>query len=170
MIAHLSIDASNPERVARIISELWRGKVLPFPVVAGGWIVLADDDRGSAIEIYPRSTEMTPGVGQPPESSPTDSAALQPHEVQPRRGSGEREYGATHVAMQTPLEENDIHNIARREGWRSVTCDRGPAFRVVEFWLENRILIELLTPSNIDRYKKFMRSSVAGRLLDPQNS
>lgn len=169
MIAHLSIDASNPERVARVIAELWRGKALPFPVVDGGWIVLADDDRGSAIEIYPKATEMTPGVGDEG-APPNDGYAAQPFEVQPRRATSSREFGATHVAIETPLDEADVKKIAQREGWRELGCERGPAFRVVEFWLENRVLVELLTPSAVDRYRKFVGADVAGKLLDPQNS
>lgn len=51
----------------------------------------------------------------------------------------------THAALSVALDEASIKAIAAREGWRALTCDRGGIFQVVEVWLENRVLFELLT-------------------------
>ncbi|MBS1213111.1 MAG: uncharacterized protein H6R26_1728, partial [Proteobacteria bacterium] len=48
--------------------------------------------------------------------------------------------------------EARIKEIAKRESWRVVTCDRGGLFQVIEFWVENRILIEFLTPEMARAY------------------
>ncbi len=52
MIIHASIPADDPERVARVIAELWRGESFPF--FAGTFIAMAGDDRGSQIEVAKR--------------------------------------------------------------------------------------------------------------------
>ncbi len=39
MIIHASIPADDPERVARVIAELWRGESFPF--LAGTFIAMA---------------------------------------------------------------------------------------------------------------------------------
>jgi hypothetical protein len=47
--------------------------------------------------------------------------------------------------------------IADREGWRMVLCRRGDDyFDVIEFWLENQLLIELLSPELVTQYLTFM--------------
>jgi hypothetical protein len=44
------------------------------------------------------------------------------------------------------LSEAEIARITDREWWLCRTCSRGGHFRVVEIWVENRTLIEVLTP------------------------
>jgi hypothetical protein len=39
-------------------------------------------------------------------------------------------------------------------------CDRGGAFNVIEFWLENKFLIELMTAHEAERYRKVANESV----------
>ena len=36
--------------------------------------------------------------------------------------------------------------IAAREGWRALVLPRG-GFDVIEFWIDNTVMIELLTPA-----------------------
>jgi len=54
-------------------------------------------------------------------------------------------FGSTHVAIQCAKSQTEIEAIAAREGWRAVLCSRGGMFDVIEFWLENCTLIEVLT-------------------------
>jgi hypothetical protein len=49
----------------------------------------------------------------------------------------------------------EIQAIARREGWRAVELSRGPN-RVIEFWVENAVLLELMTPSMAADYVRAM--------------
>ena len=53
---------------------------------------------------------------------------------------------ATHIAVATQLSEAEICALGAAEGWRTVRQSRGGRFDVIEMWIENRILIEVLTP------------------------
>ena len=133
MIFHFSIDADDPQRVGAVIARLWRGEALPFPPVANGSvIVMAGDHRNSAIEIYPRGVELEPADG--------DADALGPVAAAPAQGS------ATHAAISSPLTFEEVMDIAAEEGWLAKYRKRGGMFGVVELWLENRLMIEVLTP------------------------
>ena len=131
MLFHVSIAAERPEAAARLIAELWRGRAYPFPPVAeGSWIAMAGDDRGTAIEVYPLGTELHEGQGE----SKVQAAAgsLSPH-------------GPVHAAVATDMSVEEVMAIARRAGAPAKVCNRGP-FHVIEFWIEGRFLLEVLTP------------------------
>ncbi len=135
MIFHLSIAAEQPQHVAEVIAELWCGRAFPFPPFKGSWIAFAGDDRGSAIEVYPSQRELVPGA---------DEVKMRANPELPPRS-------ATHIAIATPLDEADVHRIGAREGWTVMTCNRGP-FRVVELWIENNVLAEVLTSEMQQEY------------------
>jgi hypothetical protein len=131
MILHLSIGAKDPKRVASVIAELWGGRALPCPhPIEGGWIAFADDDEGTAVEVYPLGHALVPGA-----AAVTSRAA---------RGASLSGPTATHFAMLTRLSQARVEGIAAREGWRAAECDRGP-YRVIELWLEGERLVEVLT-------------------------
>lgn len=138
MIFHVSIDADNPQRVAEVIAELWDGQATPFPpVMEGSWIALANDDRSTAIEVYPRGTELVPADGD------ADSYGM--------IGSLDRG-SATHIAIATRLDSDAVFSIAAREGWLAKYRRRGGAFGVIEFWIEDSRMIEVLTPTMQGEY------------------
>jgi hypothetical protein len=137
MIFHASIPAEEPARVARVVAELWDSEYFPF-VYPGSFVVLGGDDRGSLIEVLPRGLMHTPG----------------PQESQMVAGSPSRDYSELHLNIATPLSLPAIEEIAAREKWLVRVCDR-LAFNVIEFWLENRIMLELMTPAEVLRYQKF---------------
>lgn len=133
MIFHFSIDADEPERVGAAIARLWRGEMLPFPPVGdGSVIVMAGDHRNSAVEIYPRGVELMPGNG---DADPDGRIAPVP-----------QQYSATHVAIASPLTQAEVMALAADEGWTCKYRKRGGAFGVIEVWLEDRLMIEVLTP------------------------
>ncbi|MFC6672318.1 hypothetical protein [Marinobacterium aestuariivivens] len=41
--------------------------------------------------------------------------------------------------------------VARAQGWKALELPRG-GFDVIEFWIENRVMIELLTPDMAKDY------------------
>lgn len=130
MIYHLSIDARNPERVARVLAELFGGTARPFPPVAtGSWIALACDDRNSGVEVYPRGTGLAEAPGDADVASVASADGL----------------SSTHFAMATNLGDEDVYAIARREGWPAKYRKRGGAFGVIEMWLEGDRMVEVLT-------------------------
>jgi len=133
MIFHFSIDADDPQRVGAAIARLWRAEMFPFPPVGeGSVIVLAGDHRNSAVEVYPRGVELSPGDG---DADPEGRVASRP-----------QGYSATHVAIATPLTQAEVIALAAEEGWIARYRKRGGAFGVVEVWLEDRLMIEVLTP------------------------
>lgn len=143
MIFHFSIDADDPTRVAGVIAKLWRGEVFPFPPVAkGSVIVMAGDHRNSAIEVYPRGSELQPVDGD------ADSEA--------RMAATPQHYSATHAAIATPLGRDEVLALAAAEGWVAKYRKRGGQFGVIELWLEDRLMIEVLTPEMQAEYLSSM--------------
>lgn len=154
MIHHFSIPAENPLHVAQVLAEVWQGQCAPFPPHPGSYMVMALDEHGTMIEIYPIGTELIPGDGceqvefsQNPFTSP---------------------YVATHAAISVPTSEAEIERIADREGWRSVRCDREGFFEVIEFWVENTLMLELLTPAMAAQYVNFMQPANLAKLFAAQ--
>jgi len=134
MILHLSISAQDPRRVASVLAELWGSRALPCPhPIEGGWIAFADDGRGTAVEVYPLGHVLVPGP------------AAVTHERSKARAS------ASHFAMTTKLSAAKVKAIAKREGWRVLVCDRGP-YEVLELWLEDERLVEVLTEEMLADY------------------
>ncbi|MBI1197590.1 MAG: hypothetical protein GC203_06995 [Phenylobacterium sp.] len=143
MIFHLSIAARDPRHVASVIAELWGGEALPFPPVAqGSWVAMAGDERGTTMEVYPAGAELRPAEGDA-----DATAAMNPS---PAR------HVATHAAIASPLSAEAVQAIAAREGWLSKYRKRGGVFGVIEFWLENAVMLEVLTPEMQQEYTGFM--------------
>jgi len=137
MIHHFSIPAKNPFHVAKIIAELFNSEYCaPFPSHPGSFVAFAGDEYGTLVEVYPLGTEMIPGK---------DEGAIK---YQENKSS---QFIATHAAISIPLEQSEIESIAQREGWRCVRCSRG-FFDIIEFWLENSVLLELATPELAQQY------------------
>jgi hypothetical protein len=138
MIFHASIDAAEPLRVAEFLAALWDGTVAPFPPIArGSWIVMAGDDRGSAIEIYPLGTELVEVPGD------ADAGSVNRPGM---HGS------ATHLAIATDMTREAVIALAGADGWTAKYRSRGGLFGVIEVWVEDRVMIEVLTPEMQAQY------------------
>jgi len=137
VINHASIPADEPERVARVIAELWRGEYFPF-VFLGSFVVFAGDDRGTQIEVGPRGWENNPSKEQGDiQINPSPSP-----------------YSAVHLNVATPLSFDEIRAIGDREGWIVRLSPRGPGSRLIELWLENKFLLELMPPADMELYRR----------------
>jgi hypothetical protein len=136
VLFHLSIPADDPERGARIIAEVCGGSVLPFLPVPGAFMVWLGDERRTIIEVNPRGHEHVPAAGQ---------FAI-------RQNSAPSPYSEGHIAIGTRLSADRVLGIGRREGWMAQSSDRGGLFTVVELWLENKFLLEVLTDAEQQRY------------------
>ncbi len=152
MIHHFSIAARDPEHVAAVLAEATGGQSFNFSPFAGSRIVVAGDEHGTAIEVYPLGLELLPGEGEAPVHSITNAKPS--------------DFTATHAAISVPLDEESIKAIARREGWRALTCARTVAFQVIEFWLENRVMIEFLTPEMAQDYLRSIAPANLEKLRD----
>ena len=137
MIHHLSISAENPQHVAKVIAELWQGQPTTHPFNSDAYIVFPFDEYGTEIEVYPLETEITPGNNDEKRDYIENLAASK--------------FTATHVMISVPASIEQIEQIAQREGWLMQRANFG--FDYILFWVENRLLLELLTPEMAVHYK-----------------
>ncbi|MBO0739484.1 MAG: hypothetical protein J2P48_23590 [Alphaproteobacteria bacterium] len=142
MIHHLSIAARDPKHAAGVLAELMGGLAVPFPPNPGSFFALQLDDHGSGVEVYPAGTELRPGG--------SNGGSF----VKEQRA--ERGFGATHFALSVATDADTVEAIARREGWQCFRCDRGP-FHVIEVWIENESMVEILPPEFAREYLAFTR-------------
>jgi hypothetical protein len=144
MIHHTSLSAKNPELVARVLADLVSGESAKFPIFEGAYIVFANDEQGTAIEVQPYGVELVPNKKD--------------LDAETRINERPSEFTEAHIALSTTMSVEEVLAIGKREGWRAFLCNRGPAYKVIEFWVENRFLIELITPEHQAKYRGFMSS------------
>lgn len=167
MIAHVSIPAKNPEQTALLLATLIDGEAFNFPVVPGAFIAVARDGSGLAIEVYPERMAHHPGRGEPdPQLKPAGPQTL-PWEDQIHPDEPQVRPTAFHVALGSPLDEDEIVAVAKRAGLRAVKCDRGGVFGLVEVWLDNMILVEVLSAREVSRYRAFMNPAACAGMFGP---
>jgi hypothetical protein len=138
MIHHLSIPATDTRHVAEVLVELLGGTLTAFGPYGDSWIAWAGDEHGAAIEVYPVGTEMYPhpeGTGQ----------------AQFRHNPDATPFTATHATVSVDRTIDQVMQIAQREGWTAVQLSRGP-FDVIEFWVENAVMLEVMTPEMVQDY------------------
>ena len=141
MIHHLSIAARNPKQAADVLAELMGGKAVPFPPNPGSFFALQLDEHGSGVEVYPAGTELEPN------GSVGGTFVKRP---QPRG------YGSTHFALSVPTDAAKVEEITRQAGWDCFVCNRGP-FHVIEVWVENETMVEILPPDFAAEYLAFTK-------------
>ncbi|BAY07592.1 hypothetical protein [Calothrix sp. NIES-2098] len=138
MLHHISIAAQNPLRVAQAIAKVMKGEAYPFFPHPGSYMVFAMDEHGTAIEVYPSEIKLAPGEGD--------------EQYQFVKTNNFNGMTATHAAISVPSSQEEIEEIGKREGWRVLRCNRDSFFDVIEFWLENTVMLELLTPEMAEQY------------------
>jgi hypothetical protein len=143
MIHHVSIPAREPRRVAAVLAELMGGHVSPFAPVDGAFAALVSDGHGTMIEVYPEGAAMLPGADDNPVGFVENE--------RPPQG------WPFHLLLSVALDEAAILGIGAREGWRAKRFGRGrrgapPSFHVIEFWLEDRLMIEVATQEMTREY------------------
>jgi len=161
MLYHLSIEADEPCRVATVLAAIWGGVAMPFPPVAqGSWVAFCGDERSTVVEVYPRGTELHEAEGG------ADAVGIA---GKPRR------HNATHFAMATNYDFETILAVAEREGWPAKYCSRGGKFGVIEIWVENCQMVEVLTPEmqrqyldtvTIENWKRMLEAGPAPALAE----
>jgi len=141
MIHHLSIAARDPKKAAGVLADLMGGKAVPFPPNPGSFFALQLDEHGSGVEVYPAGTELEPN------GSTGGSFVKHPKD---------RGYGSTHFALSVSTDAKKVEEIAQRAGWKCFDCNRGP-FHVIEVWVENETMVEILPPDYAAEYLTFTR-------------
>jgi hypothetical protein len=150
MIHHISIDALHPLRVASVLAEILNGRAYKF-LIPGSYTVMPFDKYGTAVAVFKQGDVWAPGMDAEPaqviQTTPNDLVAI-------------------HAAISVPTTQHQIEQIGRREGWHVLTRKQGDApFSVVEFWLENRLLLEFLPPGFETEYLQSMQPEVIEQIL-----
>ena len=151
MIHHISIPARDPVRVAAVLAELMNGRDFPFSgPLPGAYMAMSGDPQGTMIEVYPDTIALAPGE---------DEA-----QVAFTLGSPATGYFPFHALISVPLDRAAIERIGAREGWRTKFFGRGapgkpPVFHLLEFWVENRVMLELAPADLVHEYASFMQIS-----------
>jgi hypothetical protein len=159
MLHHISIPAREPRHVAEVLAELMGGKCSPFGPLQGAFRADSGDEHGTMIEVYPdRATLDIPARD--------DQVVFGDNAAPPNTWP-------FHVLLSVPLDREAIEAIGAREGWRAKTFGRGmqgkkPNFHVVEFWLENRLMVEVVSPDMAREYAEYRNSGRAQDMNDPE--
>ena len=165
MIHHFSIPAHDPSQVARVLATLLDGRAYRFPgPLPGAAMAVSGDRHGTMIEIYPETTVMAPGDGEAP--------------VAYRNGLADHSPVGFHVLLSVPHDRATIERIGAAAGWRTKFFSRAapglpPVFHVVEVWVENRLLLEVVPANMIEVYETYMqigRMDALDLSLGPQTS
>lgn len=157
MIVHASIPSTRPREVAELIAKIIDGEAIAFPPVPGAWVAIPRDGSGNTVEVYPLGTVARPGVGSPDPSLDVPGPGTKPWETQLHRDPGQKMEGASHVALGTRKTLEEIVRLGEEMGFRTVPCERGGIFGLIEVWIENKFLIEVVTEPELKRYLAFWR-------------
>lgn len=141
IIAHASLPADEPERVARVLADILQGEALPFP--PGGPSTWMAWSAGGEIEleVAPRGLGMDRGEDGANWRTPLARGAR---------------LSEAHLAVGVDRPAQEILAIAKGAGWPAEQHDRGGFFQVVEVWVEGAFLIEFLDPEQTLAYRRSM--------------
>jgi hypothetical protein len=149
MIHHVSIPARDPRHVAEVLAELMCGRCHPFGPLEGAFMAASGDEHGSMIEVYPeRATLEIPN---------DEKQVVFGDQPAPRAWP-------FHLLLSVPRKRDEIERIGAREGWRTKFLGRGipgqkPFFHVIEFWLENRLMVEVVSPQMAEEYVSCLKNA-----------
>lgn len=127
-------------------------------------MAVVDDGRGSMIEVLPRGTELREGPGE------EDAIGVL---------GPSRRFTASHIAIDTVLDDAAVFAIGEREGWPMKYGRRaGGAVRVIEAWFEGCSMVMILTPQQLAAYTdaitvakcRAMLSAPAPRKVPPRRA
>lgn len=136
MLRHVSIAVRDPAGVAAVLAELWDGAAVPSPPDPGGYVVFADDDHGSCIEIYPKDRLVRPGR----EDAQGGLAAVTPR------------YSSTHINVSSTKSLSEVLAIAERAGWPARIVQRDGGYRLATVWIEGDTLLEVVSAEDVAAY------------------
>lgn len=154
MIHHLSVSAADPKGVAEFFALVMDGVVVDFPPNPGSQMVFKADGMGTGIEIYPAGSVMVPN-GEP------GAAFVRQAEPEGRRSP-------THFALSVSMPVTEVLAHAAAKGWEAHVCSRGGHFHVIEVWVENAWLVEILPLSFAAEYLTF--ANEVSHMADPNNA
>lgn len=140
MIQHVSVTADEPRQAAETIAALLGGRAFPIGPAEGSWTAVGPDLVGSMIEVMPRGAEFHRSGNR----------------VETREGEPVRQSGF-HVMFETPLSEEEVLQLAEERQAAAFRSRHGP-FELLEFWIDDCLLLEVLPPSLAGAYRRILQS------------
>ena len=141
MILHASVTADDPRYTAHTLAALLGGIALPVGPGSGTWSAIAPDPIGNMVSVLPRGTEFH---------------RTRDH-VETRAGAPSARHSGFHLLLDTPLSEVEVFRLAEERDCRAHRAQHG-AFEVIEFWIDDCLLIELATPELGQAYRQTIHS------------
>jgi hypothetical protein len=141
MILHASVVADRPRETAEILAILLGGVALPVGPGEGTWTAIGPDPVGNLVSVLARGSEFHRVAGGHPET---------------RLGNPTRHTGF-HLLIETGLGEQEVLELARERDCQAQRASHG-AFEVIEFWIDDCLLIELATPELGHVYRETIAS------------
>lgn len=140
MIQHVSITADKPRETAETFAALLGGRAVPIGPADGAWSAFGPELVGSIVEVLPRGSEFHRAGNH----------------VETRRGEPVRHSGF-HVMIESPLSEEEVLDLAGKRGAEACRSTHGP-FELLEFWIDDCLLVEVLPPSLARAYRQILQS------------
>ena len=140
MILHASVVADQPKAAAETLASLLGGIALPAGPGEGTWSAVGPEPVGNLISVLARGSEFHRGAGH----------------VETRIGASSR-HSAYHLLVETPLSEDEVLALAKDRGCHAHRARHG-AFDVIEFWIDDCLLIEVATPELGRAYRETIHS------------
>lgn len=136
MILHASITADRPEHTARLLGELLGGGAMPIRGPGEGtWLAAGPKPIGNVVEVLARGSEFHRRAGD---------------HVETMRRTEQRHSGF-HLLLESPLEEEEIMAVTKREGVSAHRTSNG-LIDLIEVWIDECLLIEFVTPAMATAY------------------
>lgn len=159
MIHHVSIPAREPRHVAEVLAELMGGACLPFGPLEGAFMATSGDAHGTMIEVYPEEATL--------DIPKNDDQVVFGTQAAPRGWP-------FHMLLSVTKSRDEVEAIGARQGWRAKTFGRGmqgekPFFHVIEFWVENRLMIEVAPPDMTAEYEGFLKTASSRVMNDAES-
>ena len=145
MIHHVSIESDDPMKVATVLARLMGGRAREGFPFEHSCAAFSGDAYGTMVECWQRGR-----VVAIPKSGPGKFEIFASETSQ--------KYQAFHTALSVELDDDEIMAIAKEAGWETAVRRNGP-FSVVEVWIENRLLLEVLSPTQAENYLRAMTSN-----------
>ncbi len=164
MIHHISIPAHDPEHVAGVLAELMGGRCVPFGPLKGAFMAtMAAISHGTMIEVLPEGR-------RPWLSMPLGDDELK---VVFGENAAPPRTWPFHALLSVSLNAEQVEQIGTPRGVGAPRAfGRGmqghkPFFHVIEFWVENRLMLEIAPPSMTREYLDFLKTAAPSTMSDP---
>ena len=140
MILHASVAADEPKATAETLAKLLGGIALPVGPGEGTWSAIGPEPVGNLVSVLARGSEFHRGGDH----------------VETRSGAPTRHSGY-HMLIDTPLSEEEVLALAKERGCHAHRTRHG-AFDVIEFWIDDCLLIEVVTHELGQAYRDMVHS------------